>query len=123
MVFLLFLVVVIGAVHGFENDCIDKCTCQNNVIWCQYIFDQPKVIVTAPEKVDAIYISYSDIRNRSFVDHFPNLKILSFFEVSINCTLLQEKRLTRTFSVVAPSCSGIYSVCSLLIMIAYFESV
>ena len=108
MMFLQFLIVVIGAVQAFENDCIDKCTCQNTAIWCEYIFDQPKLMAPAPEQVHTIYISYSDIKNISFIAQFPNLQKLSLFEVSINCTLLQKATLPRSLSVIAPSCPGIY---------------
>ena len=104
----LFLITVVSFTQGFENDCYDKFTCQKEAIWCQPIFDQPKMIVPAPEQVDIIYISYSDIRNMSFLVQFPNLKMLSLFHISINSSLLQEASLTRKFRVVAPSCPGIY---------------
>ena len=78
----LFLIALLGFSEAFQKDCFDKCTCQNTAIWCNGIFEQPKV--------ESLYISYSDIRNMSFINQFVNLKILSLFEVSIECSLLQE---------------------------------
>ena len=79
---------MVVAVQGFENVCIDKCTCQNKAICCEYIFDQPKLMALPLEQVHTIYICYSDIKNISLIAQFPNLQRLSLFQVSINCTLL-----------------------------------
>ena len=111
----LFLIALLGFSDAFENDCFDKCTCQNTAIWCNGIFEQPKLIVSAPEQVESLYISYSDIRNMTFINQFVNLKILSLFEVSIECSLLQEGKSTWKFKVEAPSCHGIYAFYSFII--------
>ena len=91
------------------NDCYeqDLCTYLERIILCQNIFGAPDVQVSAPKRIEKLYLSRSWITSLHFMDDFPNLQVMSIYnDVIINCSLIYQKEATSSVQIDVDHCPG-----------------